>query len=91
MDHEHDPVYEVARDKLTEAVREFVKETHVENCLLLGSTLVYETTMFDENGHQNYATGHVILDPSSMAHGLGLVTAAKDRLSAYINRQEEED
>jgi hypothetical protein len=84
-DHYHDPKYMEAREKLGNAVREFIHDTHPENPLLMGATVVYETTTFDEAGEQMYSTGHVVLDPSSLAHALGLLIAGQDRLTRYIN------
>lgn len=89
MTHYQDPKYMAAREKLTDAVMEFIHETHPENPMVMGSTLVYETTTFDDAGEQMYSTGHVILDPSSLSHALGLVTAATARLTRYINDEYE--
>lgn len=89
--HEHQQQYKEAREKLGEAIKEFCNVTDPTNHLLLGATVVFETTCFDEEGYQTYYVGNVIIEPSSLAHALGLVTSAKDRLTTYINKPIQED
>lgn len=90
-DHYHDhPEMEVARQKLTEALMEYTKATDPEAHLFLGGTVVFETTKFDDEGHQTYYTGHVILDPSSLSHAVGLLDICRDRLKKYVNREDDD-
>jgi len=84
-DHYHDPEYLAAREKLTEALQEYEKATG-DGAIILGGTVVYEVSKFDDDGHQIYWMKHVILDPSSLVHAVGLLSTARDRLSAYINQ-----
>lgn len=89
--HYHDPAYMAAREKLTEAVKEYMNAMEPDGqSLMMGATVVYETTRFDDEGEQIYSVQHVILDPGSLAHACGLLTVARDRLSEYINRREED-
>lgn len=89
MHYHHDPEYAKAREKLTDALNEFVKIANPEAYGIIGATVVYETTTFDEYSEQIYSTSHVILDPGSLAHSVGLLTVARDRLSEYINRTDD--
>lgn len=89
MSHYHDPVYVAAREKLTEAVKEYSLAVDPYNPIVLGATVVYETTRFDDDGSQIYTMSHVILDPGSLAHAVGLLSTARDRIVSYINRVEE--
>lgn len=88
--HYHDPEYVAAREKLTEAVHDYVKSVNPESRAIMGATVVYETTAFDDEGEQIYSLQHVILDPGSLVHAVGLLSAARDRLSEYINRTDDD-
>ena len=87
IQHYHSPKFLKAREALTQALNEYMNVVNPEAAGCMGATVVYETIRFDDEGIQTYALQHVILDPSSLVHALGLLTAAKDRLSAYINRE----
>lgn len=89
MSHYHDPEYLAAREKLTEAVKTYAQAVEPGSHLMMGATVVYETTKFDEEGDQVYSLQHVILDPSSLVHAAGLLSSARNRLSEYINRKED--
>lgn len=90
MSHYHDPEYAAARENLTEAVKTYAQAVEPGSHLILGATVVYETTKFDEEGDQVYSMQHVILDPSSLVHAVGLLSSARDRLSEYINKREDD-
>lgn len=85
----HDPAFVAAREKLGEAIKEFAKETQDEVHVVLAATVVFETTLFDDEGHQNYATRHVITD-GSLSQAVGLLATAQTRLITYINAPDPE-
>lgn len=79
--------YDSAREKLAETIRkavgEFLETMGEEEAVVIASTLVVETTRFDNAGLQNYATKHWVLD-GSLATAVGLLTVAKGRLTDYV-------
>lgn len=83
-DQYHDPRYKEAREKLTQAIRDFVSAVTDDSSLVLASTMVIETTSFDEAGDQTYSIDHSVLD-GSLAHSAGLLHVASDRLTKWLN------
>lgn len=81
--------YQKAKEEFTKAL---IKYSHVvdnTNHVVLGGTVVWESSVFDEEGHQIYYTHHAILGSSSLAHAAGLLSVGKDRINNYINTPRE--
>jgi|KBSMisStandDraft_5_1062788.scaffolds.fasta_scaffold31536_5 hypothetical protein len=81
--------YKKAKDEFTNAL---IKYSHVvdnTNHVVLGGTVVWESSVFDEDGTQIYYTHHAILGSSSLAHAAGLLAVGQDRLTNYINTPRE--
>lgn len=89
--HHCDPAFIEAREKLRAAVEEYSRATEDSPHIILGATVVFETSIFDDEGDQLYDVKHVILPPSSLAHAVGLLDAARDRLKNYINTPDKDD
>jgi len=78
----------VAREALNKAVEEYIREMHPEAPMLLCTSVVYETTTF-EQGDQHYGVQHVMLGSSAMSTHVGLLRVAEKRLMSYMNRKED--
>lgn len=92
-DHYSDPEAVSAREELSEAVKKYSAAVSCEgpSHVVMGATVVWETTAFGEDGEPIYTMQHVVLDPGSLIHAAGLLTVARDRLSSYINTPNQGD
>lgn len=88
-EHYHDPAHVRAREELTEAVKKYSQAICEEPQLVMGATVVWETSRYDDDGCQMYTMHHVVLDPGSLVHAIGLLSTARDRLSEFVNRTDD--
>lgn len=85
MSRYNDPEQVAAREKLQVAIQEFAVTSADTSVLVLGAAVVYETSVFDDDGTQNYGMQHVVLEPGSLAQAVGMLSVAHDRIVGYIN------
>lgn len=73
-----------ALDKLQVAVDDFIKGvSDDEEFLIVGAAIVYETTRYESDGQQTYKFGHKILEPTTLAGGVGLMRLGLQRLTNF--------
>ena len=64
-------------EELQEAVRRFIERTHDEPTLLKDLVVVYETTMFREDGNQAYMVRYACGPGTGLSAGIGLCEMGK--------------